>query len=163
MRRASPSPIARATSRGESGSATARAISSMFFGHEASAVIASMRPSPLLVWTWETIPRIAEYETREVASESTQSCHFVCQCHSRDTLEKCNVYAQRVASNPPLTRKTLLNLIQSSAGTEIKQTVTPRSASPARGSFILLARWKASLRLDLTGSNEIILLCERSS
>ena len=137
MRRASPSPIARATSRisatigGDSGSATAWAISSMLFGHEASAVIASMRPSPLVVWTWETIPRI-RYETREAASESTQSRHFVCQCHSWDTLEKCNVYAQRVAPNSPLTRKTLLKLLKSkaqtsegpSASSEIKQTVT---------------------------------------
>jgi hypothetical protein len=54
------------------------------------------------------VPRIRE---REVASESIQSRHFVCQCHSWDTLEKCNVYAQRVAPNSPLTRKTLLNLM----------------------------------------------------
>jgi len=41
-----------ATVGGEPGSATARAISFMLFGHEASIVMASIWLSPLLVWTW---------------------------------------------------------------------------------------------------------------
>ena len=85
----------------------------MLFGHEASAVIASMRPSPLLVWTWETILRIPDTKhARSRLSQLNPIILFVSVTPGTHWKKNATSTRSGFAPNPPLTRKILLNLIE---------------------------------------------------